>query len=424
MNIAVLGGGIAGLTAAYELVKKGHEVLVIEKRGKLGGKLRSVNIGETPLEEFYHHVFPHNEVLFSLLKELDLYNKLEEVQGTTGFLYKDELYELSGPLSLLLYKPLSLIDRLKLGFFIIKVRSIKDPSEFVGRPLKQWIVRNTSKTIYKNFFKPLLKGKYGSKFEEVSVPWFIKRIQLRSNRGHNGEELLYMRGAFKQLIERLRKEIESSGGEVLLNTTPKKIGTKGDRVSYLDYGSGEEMIDGLISTIPPGNLNSLLGKDILIEREYQGAICVVLGLKKSLCDYYWTNIIRDDISFGAYIEHTQIQPKPLYGNQVVSYLASYPEFSLDIWEKKDKKVFERYFQDLKKLFDIKKEDINFWKVFRTQKAGIVYKRGIGPEIIKCKTEIPNLFVGGMFNSYPGRSINLSVKLGKRSSRLLQEKGKV
>jgi uncharacterized protein with NAD-binding domain and iron-sulfur cluster len=43
-RVAVLGGGVAGLTAAHELAERGFEVDVYEQRGLLGGKARSYRL--------------------------------------------------------------------------------------------------------------------------------------------------------------------------------------------------------------------------------------------------------------------------------------------------------------------------------------------------------------------------------------------
>lgn len=40
-RVAILGGGVAGLTAAHELAERGFEVTVYERRGEFGGKARS-----------------------------------------------------------------------------------------------------------------------------------------------------------------------------------------------------------------------------------------------------------------------------------------------------------------------------------------------------------------------------------------------
>ena len=44
VKVAVLGGGVAGLTAAHELAERGFEVVVLESRSIPGGKARSLPV--------------------------------------------------------------------------------------------------------------------------------------------------------------------------------------------------------------------------------------------------------------------------------------------------------------------------------------------------------------------------------------------
>src|SRR3954468_263088 len=41
-TVAVLGGGVAGLSAAHELAERGFDVTVLEQRNAPGGKARSI----------------------------------------------------------------------------------------------------------------------------------------------------------------------------------------------------------------------------------------------------------------------------------------------------------------------------------------------------------------------------------------------
>ena len=43
-RVAILGGGVAGLTAAHELAERGFEVVVLEARDIPGGKARSLPV--------------------------------------------------------------------------------------------------------------------------------------------------------------------------------------------------------------------------------------------------------------------------------------------------------------------------------------------------------------------------------------------
>jgi len=59
MNIAVLGAGIGGLAAAYDLVKAGHKVTIYEAENYIGGLAAGFKEPEWDwsLERYYHHWF-------------------------------------------------------------------------------------------------------------------------------------------------------------------------------------------------------------------------------------------------------------------------------------------------------------------------------------------------------------------------------
>ena len=46
-RVAILGGGVGGLSAAHELIERGFEVSVYERRGVFGGKARSIPVPNT-----------------------------------------------------------------------------------------------------------------------------------------------------------------------------------------------------------------------------------------------------------------------------------------------------------------------------------------------------------------------------------------
>lgn len=45
-RVVILGGGVAGMSAAQELIERGYEVVVLERRGIAGGKARSIPVSD------------------------------------------------------------------------------------------------------------------------------------------------------------------------------------------------------------------------------------------------------------------------------------------------------------------------------------------------------------------------------------------
>jgi oxygen-dependent protoporphyrinogen oxidase len=79
----VIGAGIAGLSAAYELTKAGFRVSIFEKENFTGGRMRDAWMG--PLYGFVHAagVFKANREQFALAAELGIADELDGEHGLT-----------------------------------------------------------------------------------------------------------------------------------------------------------------------------------------------------------------------------------------------------------------------------------------------------------------------------------------------------
>ena len=75
-RIVVAGGGIGGMCCAYELMKRGHDVTVLEASGRVGGHVRTVRDGLA--DDFYvdagaeHFTKPGYELYWGYVREFDL----------------------------------------------------------------------------------------------------------------------------------------------------------------------------------------------------------------------------------------------------------------------------------------------------------------------------------------------------------------
>ena len=73
MKIAIVGAGFTGLSASFELLKKGHEVFIFEKDSGPGGLAVGFRIKEWgwSLEKHYHHWFSNDYEVVNLAREIN-----------------------------------------------------------------------------------------------------------------------------------------------------------------------------------------------------------------------------------------------------------------------------------------------------------------------------------------------------------------
>ncbi len=83
--IGIVGGGIAGLAAAYRLQQRGHEVQVFEASDDVGGLAATYETERRPIEKFYHHLSKSEETIVDLAEELGFGDDLEWPIGKNAY---------------------------------------------------------------------------------------------------------------------------------------------------------------------------------------------------------------------------------------------------------------------------------------------------------------------------------------------------
>ncbi|MFH1967500.1 MAG: FAD-dependent oxidoreductase, partial [Patescibacteria group bacterium] len=134
MRIGIIGAGLTGLAAAWDLSQEGHQVTIFEEAEKAGGLARGFTRSNWDwwLDEHYHHLFTSDRAMHNWLAELGLDQEIVLHDAQTKSLIGGQKYQLDSPLSLLKLPMLSWLDKLRVGVVLAFFKLL---------PTGQWLER-------------------------------------------------------------------------------------------------------------------------------------------------------------------------------------------------------------------------------------------------------------------------------------------
>lgn len=326
-DVAVVGGGIAGASAALRLAEAGRQVVLFEGGDRLGGLVVSFEVGGTPLECFYHHVFPHERHILELIDSLGLAAMMQWLPSTMGVMTDGRIWPFTTPLDVLRFGPLSLPERLRMGIGGLALQRWRDWEQLDTVPAVDWLRRATGEAAVRELWAPLLRAKFGTAASTVPAAWMWGRFeQRRGARRGGGERLGYLRGGFRQLFDALAARLTQLGVDIRTNTRVARIDLDDGRVTgVVTDGGTVEISDVLYTGALPG-ISKLLPAELVDPRWREakglGVVCAVVETRKPITDVYWTNVCDESIGIGGIIEHTNLVPAEDYGRHV-TYLGRY-----------------------------------------------------------------------------------------------------
>ena len=439
MKVGIIGGGAAGLAAAYELIKKGHQAHVYEQAPFLGGQASTFEVGGARLERGYHHLFMSDTYMVDLIHELGLGHKLAWIESKVGFFHGGKIWKFTSPVDLLKFTPLSLFDRLRLGLVTYYLQKTRDGLKFESVTAAEWLEKRVGKRAYEVVWEPMLRGKFGEHYNEVSMTWLWGKIFLRvASRGKpwEKEKLGYPLGSFGEVFDTLGDRIKQLGGEVHISAGVRRVVVEEGRATSLEVdvpekGTEVRPYDAVIATTPSYVFTRLVPPlpeayaEKLTNVTYLAAVLVILVLKRPLSKMYWLNIADRAVPFVGIIEQTNFVDPSIYGGKHIVYFSNYPSRQNPIYQMSGEELVERFLPHLRNINPEFQpswiEEFHHHKVDAAQPIiGVNYTRRI-PEL---NTPIKGLYLANTTQIYPeDRGTNYSVKLGKEVvEKLLKDSG--
>jgi protoporphyrinogen oxidase len=234
-DVVIIGAGPAGLTAAYELSRRGQRATVLESDDVVGGISRTVerdgwrfDIGGhrfftkvKPVEDLWHEILPDEDFMLRPRKSRIFYR---------GKFYDYPLKAMNALTNLGVIESF----RCVLSYLWTRINPPKDQTNFEG-----WVAARFGWRLYRHFFQTYTEKVWGHPGSEMQADWAAQRIKnlslfsaivnaLMPRRNQKDitsliEEFQYPKLGPGMMWERCAEKVEAAGTKIHFNTCVDRI---------------------------------------------------------------------------------------------------------------------------------------------------------------------------------------------------------
>ncbi|MEQ8909935.1 MAG: protoporphyrinogen oxidase [Vicingaceae bacterium] len=430
--IAVLGGGISGLAAAYQLQKKGQDFILLEADAELGGKIKSREVKGYTFELGPNTVLINNPEIKALIADLGLESeiilpdkeavknrfvlkngKIEAIPNSLSTAWKSKLFQLSTFLKVL-QEPL-------------KAQKKNGEEE----SLADFARRRFGNQIYQDFITPFITGIYAGDPEKMSINHTLSILKeaedkhgsvvkgmmkiIKEKKAQNEIHQLPKQKifTFKKGLARLIEALSSAiGPKIETEAMVESIRQNGKRYEVYYKQEGEVksiVVDRLISTLPAPSLSFLiknmdenLGAE-LKKVNYVPAVITHFGFPKTAHQFQQKafGILsrkEEQVPFLGLLFNSHFFPDHAPEQKELITVISGGYRQPDLINKEESKIIGEIQNSLRELIALS-DQVDFTHVYKWPKAIPQFEMGhqaILDQIEKFETNHPNFYIRGNF----------------------------
>jgi protoporphyrinogen oxidase len=296
MNL-ILGGGIAGISAAFHLQENGHEYKLYEKNNSWGGLCDNFVIDGFLFDYFVHLSFTSN----SYVKDIFAQGAPFYIHNPVSYNYYKEIW-LKHPAQNNL-APLSTDEKIKI------IQDFVNKPNLTPQNYKEWLTVQFGKYFTDNFPAIYAKKYWTLDANELGIDWVGERFSLpefadilkgafeeQQDNFYYAKEMRYpVKGGYKAFLNKMVNRIK-----INLNKEALLIDAENKRVEFSD--GTKEYYSNLISSIPLPELVKIIkdcpphileaGNDLLAT---SGQLVSIGFNRPDIPKYLWAYIYDEDI---------------------------------------------------------------------------------------------------------------------------------
>ena len=274
MRVAVLGAGLAGLSAADVLSRRGAEVVVLEKEERLGGLASTIRAGGFCFDPGPHRFHTMDPAILERVQRL-LPNTLTTLERVSRIRLMDRYFRY--PLAL--GDVLRQMPKVRGAGMLASYLKEKLLGAFRGRSdedFESWVVSRFGRSLYDIYFGPYTAKLWGCPPAMLSSDWASQRITVPSLTGLMKETLFpgkkksrslvstfhYPEGGIGKISEAMADRITSRGGTIKKGTGVTSIVPQEGGGFRVTAGGSEIRVDRIVNTIPVTSYLKAMGKAV------------------------------------------------------------------------------------------------------------------------------------------------------------------
>jgi oxygen-dependent protoporphyrinogen oxidase len=282
MRLVVVGGGIAGLAAAWEGLQQGAEVVVLEASDRLGGKIRTERVDGRVIEHGPDSFVAYRPAALALIRELGMEDEVISTRGTRKvYLHREgRMHPVPAGMGMVLPTKLwpfvttgSLTgwDKLRAAFDLVMPRLLGDDDISIGA----FVGRRLGRGIVTKFADPMMGGIYGTSVDELSLDAVLPSLRTNEREHRSlmlaslaqgrsrrtapgaGSPFRTLRGGLGDMVERLVAELVRRGADLRTSVAVSALEEHPDG-TRIEFENGSVTADAVVLANGPAEAARLL----------------------------------------------------------------------------------------------------------------------------------------------------------------------
>jgi protoporphyrinogen oxidase len=446
-KVVIMGGGPAGLAAAYDLAKNGVANIVLEKEGQVGGISKTIVYKDYYFDLGGHRFFSKFPEVNGLWQEV-LAESFKKTPRLSRIYYRNKFFNY--PLT-----PINALFGVGIGTTSVIILSYLKAKLFPARPeatFEQWVSNRFGKKLFTMFFKTYTEKVWGIPCASIQAEWAAQRIKGLSLSSAIYNALFKPKNTkIKTLIDEfdypvygpgmmyneMKTKAERTGAaNVCLNSEVIKVNHNDftiKSIEYLDAAGNRQSVTGseFISSIPitelvqrldpPAPPNVLAAAQKL---QYRSLITVdIIINQKTLFPDNWIYIHSPEVKLGRIQNFKNwsagMVPDPQKSTLGLEYFCTEHD---QLWEMSDAKLFELAAAEVEKIRICHQADIEDYLVVRVPKAYPVYNLGYQESLTQVEQflrRFSNLQLVGRYGLFKYNNMDHSIMTGLYAAHNIQ-----